>query len=128
MNKSRRRLIQIFLTALVIVIPLNFFFSPVNAWEIDRTGTVYYIYDGDTLNATSVGIIRLADINTPESNESGYTAATNYLRTIKLYDVMEQLRKDKIRLQELKNHSLILNSKSFDTKRNCYLSFWKFFL
>ncbi|KKM61655.1 hypothetical protein LCGC14_1529560 [marine sediment metagenome] len=82
MNNRSRRLILIILTTCLIGISLTFFSVQVNAWEIDRTGNVYYIYDGDTLNATSVGIIRLADIDTPESNESGYIAAKNYLSSL----------------------------------------------
>ncbi|MEE9378369.1 MAG: thermonuclease family protein [Candidatus Lokiarchaeia archaeon] len=65
-----------------MVLSLNFFSVRGNAWEIDSTGTAYYIYDGDTLNVTSVGIIRLADIDAPESYEPGYDEATNYLSSL----------------------------------------------
>ncbi len=66
MYHSSRRLILTVLTMLTIVISLSIFQVSVYAWEVDRTGTVYNIVDGDTLDATSVGRIRLADIDTPE--------------------------------------------------------------
>jgi len=82
MNTNIKRLILIFLTACTIGVSLNFFSEQVHAWEIDRTDTVYNIVDGDTLDATSVGRIRLADIDTPEVGQSGAAAATNYLSSL----------------------------------------------
>jgi len=52
------------------------------AFEVDETGTAYYIVDGDTLDVSSVGRIRLADIDTPEQGEPGYDEATNYLSSL----------------------------------------------
>jgi len=52
------------------------------SWEIDETGTVYNIVDGDTVDVTSVGRIRLADIDCPESGESGGTAATQFISSL----------------------------------------------
>ena len=56
--------------------------APPPSWEIDASGTVSYIVDGDTLDVNSLGRVRLADINTPESGESGYTEAKNYLSSL----------------------------------------------
>ncbi len=69
MSKKTRSLALVFLTLSIIFISINFFSMQGYAWEIDSTGTAYYIVDGDTLDVTSVGRIRLADIDTPESGE-----------------------------------------------------------
>ena len=51
------------------------------SWEIDKTGTVERIIDGDTLETTEE-TIRLADINTPEVGEPGADEATAYLSSL----------------------------------------------
>lgn len=40
------------------------------SWEVDAQGTVTYIVDGDTYDLSSVGRLRLADVNTPEQGKS----------------------------------------------------------
>ncbi len=50
--------------------------------EIDVSGTVYHIVDGDTIDAFPVGRIRLADIDAPESGQTGYTEAKNYVSSL----------------------------------------------
>jgi len=52
------------------------------SWEIDATGTVTNIVDGDTLDVSGVGRIRLADINAPEAGDAGGPAATSYLSSL----------------------------------------------
>ncbi len=47
--------------------------------EFDKVATVEWVYDGDTFRTSDDENIRLADINTPEENASGYWDATNYL-------------------------------------------------
>ena len=47
--------------------------------EFDKTATVEWVYDGDTFRTDDGDDIRLADINTPEINFSGYWEATNYM-------------------------------------------------
>ena len=47
----------------------------VAAWEIDATGVVYHVVDGDTFDVDTVGRVRLADIDAPESGEPGYAQA-----------------------------------------------------
>ena len=49
------------------------------AWEIDESGTVTRVIDGDTVDVSGVGRIRLADIDAPETNEPGYDAARQFL-------------------------------------------------
>jgi len=54
------------------------------SWEIDCEGYASLIVDGDTyfFDGDTCGVdeyIRLADIDTPESGESGYQAAKDYL-------------------------------------------------
>ncbi|MHA1143902.1 MAG: thermonuclease family protein [Candidatus Helarchaeota archaeon] len=53
-----------------------------STWEKDASGMVTYIVDGDTLDVSGLGRIRLADIDTPESYEPGYTEAKNYLSSL----------------------------------------------
>jgi hypothetical protein len=43
--------------------------------EIDEVAFVDWIYDGDTFNVTSGETIRLADVDTPEDGETGYSEA-----------------------------------------------------
>lgn len=47
--------------------------------EIDDVAIVYNVIDGDTFDSFPLGRIRIADIDAPESDESGYTEAKNYL-------------------------------------------------
>jgi micrococcal nuclease len=61
---------------------LNFFLIGANAWEIDATGTATYIVDGDTLDVSPVGRIRLADVDCPEQGETGCAEATQYLTSL----------------------------------------------
>ncbi len=70
MSKKGNRFNLVVLSISFIIISLSFFTIPVYSWEIDETGTVYNIVDGDTVDVTSVGRIRLADIDCPESGES----------------------------------------------------------
>ena len=56
--------------------------------EVDATGTVYYIVDGDTYDQSGLSDgdrVRLADIDCPESYENGYQEAKDYL-TLLIYD------------------------------------------
>ncbi len=82
MSKKNFHPFLVIFTVSLVLISLNFFIIRGHAWEIDSTGTAYYIVDGDTLNVTSVGRIRLADIDTPESGDPGYAAAKNYLSSL----------------------------------------------
>ena len=50
--------------------------------EIDAQGYVTKVIDGDTLDVSNFGSIRLADISTPESGEAGYSSAKNYLNSL----------------------------------------------
>ncbi len=51
-------------------------------WEIDSTGTVHDVVDGDTFKAFPVGRVRLADIDAPESGEPGAREAREYLASL----------------------------------------------
>ncbi len=82
MSKKGNRFNLVVLSISFIIISLNFFTIPVYSWEIDKTGTVYNIVDGDTVDVTSVGRIRLADIDCPESGEAGGAAATQYIGSL----------------------------------------------
>jgi len=50
--------------------------------KFDIISTVTNIIDGDTFYIASGGEIRLADVDTPESNEYGYFEASDYLRNL----------------------------------------------
>ncbi len=51
-------------------------------WEVDATAFVSRVVDGDTLHAARLGVVRLADIDTPEMGEPGAREATNYLASL----------------------------------------------
>ena len=64
--KSRGKLVFLLLTILFLGVPTAY------AWEIDKTGTVSYVLDGDTFTLTDDTRIRLADVDTPEQGEDGF--------------------------------------------------------
>ncbi|HEC38500.1 hypothetical protein LCGC14_0705950 [marine sediment metagenome] len=82
MSKKGNHTNLVVLSISFIIISLNFFIIAGYSWEIDSTGTVYNIVDGDTIDVTSVGRIRLADIDCPESGESGGVEATQYISSL----------------------------------------------
>jgi micrococcal nuclease len=45
------------------------------------TGKVVHIVDGDTLDITGIGRVRLVGVNTPEKDEAGYQEALDFLVT-----------------------------------------------
>ncbi len=51
-------------------------------WEIDATGIVERVMDGDTFHAVPLGRVRLADIDTPEVGEPGAQEATDCLTSL----------------------------------------------
>ena len=53
--------------------------SPSSQWV---TETVEAVIDGDTLDLESGDRVRLADINAPERNQTGYSEARNYLAAL----------------------------------------------
>ncbi|MFQ5910120.1 MAG: thermonuclease family protein, partial [Thermoplasmata archaeon] len=57
-------------------------------WEIDQTGTVEQVIDGDTFLAIYMGRVRLADIDAPEIGEPGAREATDYLDSLILPQVV----------------------------------------
>lgn len=56
--------------------------APVSGAEVDAITVVSRVIDGDTFDTTTKGRIRLADIDAPESGESGYTAAKTALSNL----------------------------------------------
>jgi endonuclease YncB( thermonuclease family) len=50
-----------------------------DSFEIDKEAEVDWVKDGDTFNTTAGDMIRLADIDAPEWNQSGGYAAMQYL-------------------------------------------------
>jgi micrococcal nuclease len=79
---KNRHTITAFLLTGTFFLTLNSFLLNSLAFEVDRTGTVNNIVDGDTIDVTSVGRIRLADIDTPEEGEPGYNEATNHISSL----------------------------------------------
>jgi endonuclease YncB( thermonuclease family) len=53
-----------------------------SGWEVDATAFVSRVVDGDTLYTARLGVVRLADIDTPEVGAPGARAATNYLTSL----------------------------------------------
>jgi len=52
--------------------------------EVDLTAYVYRVVDGDTFDGFPSGRVRLADINTPEMGEAGYSEAKEALTRLVL--------------------------------------------
>ena len=52
------------------------------AFEMDASGIVTEMKDGDSFVISGVGEIRLADIDAPEYYEKGSTASKNYLTSL----------------------------------------------
>ena len=52
--------------------------------EVDLTAHVYRVVDGDTFDGFPCGRVRLADINTPERGEVGYSEAKEALTQLVL--------------------------------------------
>jgi endonuclease YncB( thermonuclease family) len=51
-------------------------------WEIDSQGVVTNVVDGDTYDLSSIGRVRLADIDCPDQGEAGCAAATSYMTSL----------------------------------------------
>ena len=65
---------------ILLLIIISGFYAPwVYGFEVDLTGYPTYIYDGDTFEINTGDVIRLADVDCPESYEYGYNQATDYL-------------------------------------------------
>jgi hypothetical protein len=79
MNRKGKIFLLMVYSALIVCIFLSSFPIYGYSWEIDKAGTAYNIVDGDTLDVSSVGRIRLADIDCPEPGESGGASASQYL-------------------------------------------------
>lgn len=62
------------LTALTLLAPAT------SAAKIDVVADTYHIVDGDTLDAFPVGRIRVADIDTPETGQPGYSESKEAMR------------------------------------------------
>ena len=82
MKKVATHRLVYFFTIILLFLFGNSFIITGKCYEIDASGTVTYIVDGDTLDVSSVGRIRLADINTPEMGEPGSSEAKIYLTTL----------------------------------------------
>ena len=50
--------------------------------EVDKTSTVTRVIDGDSFDISTGERIRLADFDSPEYYESGYSEATSYLSSL----------------------------------------------
>ena len=82
MKLKNKYLHTAFLLTCILFLTFNSLLVKSFAFEVDRTGSVSYIVDGDTIDVSSVGRIRLADIDTPEQGESGYDEATNFISSL----------------------------------------------
>ncbi|TFG12296.1 MAG: hypothetical protein EU535_06365 [Promethearchaeota archaeon] len=83
--KPRNHYRSIFL--IIFIIACSLFLTTGTCYEVDGSGEVTYVVDGDTLDVNSVGRIRLADIDTPEMDEAGGTEARLYLVAL-VYSLM----------------------------------------
>ncbi len=68
--------------------------------EYDASGVCTYVVDGDTIDVSGMGRIRLVGVNTPERGEPGYREAKDFMksmclsRTVQL-DIDDAKRHDK---------------------------------
>ena len=69
---------MVFLLFVLLFSSQNIFLA-YSSGEFDRIATVEWVIDGDTFRTVDDERIRLADINTPEINSSGYWEATDYM-------------------------------------------------
>ncbi len=77
-----RRANRLALAVLFSLIPSVASGAVATGWEVDATAFVSRVIDGDTLHAARLGIVRLADIDTPEVGEPGAREAANYLTSL----------------------------------------------
>jgi len=82
MKASHFSRIIYFCAILMLIISFSSLLKSCDCYEIDDSGKVTYIVDGDTLDVNTVGRIRLADIDTPEIDESGGSEARIYLSSL----------------------------------------------
>jgi endonuclease YncB( thermonuclease family) len=68
-------------SAISILLFLSMLILCVNG-EVDKTSTVTRVIDGDTFDISTGERIRLADVDAPEYNQSGYSEATDYLTSM----------------------------------------------
>lgn len=86
MNSWRKRVLSLFILILTISqLQTQFLLSdPEYGYtknsEIEKIGQVNHVYDGDTFRLSDGVIVRLADIDAPESNEQGYSDSTEALK------------------------------------------------
>lgn len=80
-NKCLKGLIFL-LSINLICLSLNSQVGFTKAWEVDKTGHVDYIVDGDTFDLTTDERIRLADIDAPETGDPGSNEAKDFLTTL----------------------------------------------
>jgi len=86
------------LSFLVQVVLMQLFVPVVHSFssgEVDATAIASWVVDGDTFDVTSGDRIRLADVDAPESGESGYYDAKNFLISL-VYDKQVYLDIDDI--------------------------------
>jgi endonuclease YncB( thermonuclease family) len=69
------------ISILILTVSIPCFVYSVNSasWEVDEVTRISEIIDGDTFDTTSGDRIRLADIDAPENDESGYLQAKYFL-------------------------------------------------
>ena len=69
----------VFFLLLFLFFSQNILLVHCSSGEFDKIAVVEWVIDGDTFDTSEGDRIRLADINTPEENNSGYWEATNYM-------------------------------------------------
>jgi len=72
------RIWTLLFAAFVLLLPL------VSALPDEAKGNVTYVTDGDTLTVDGLGVIRLADVNSPELSAAGGPEAKEYTRSMLL--------------------------------------------
>ena len=82
-QRTIRSLFLIILTFSFLQLPLLFSYPEYvhdKTSEIELVGKVEHVYDGDTFRLSNGEVVRLADIDAPESYEQGYADSTEALK------------------------------------------------
>jgi len=77
-----KRMILLFFLLTVLILSLVLLVYPASFVQIDATAVVSRVIDGDTFDVFPTDRVRLADIDAPEQEESGYNESNFFLGSL----------------------------------------------
>ncbi len=90
---------------------------------VDLVARAYHVVDGDTFDTFPSGRVRLADINTPERGQPGYSEATNALRILVL-DKTVYLDVDNVEVMDSYNRLVALVYVDYNSTHVLNVNLW----